>query len=77
MYSVYPDNVTGREFEIAGPDFEYEEEQFCADCQQETVWTVQGYDGQMWASCACGRRIDADDFQVTWDKPPADNHEAA
>lgn len=47
----YPPGVTGNEYEIAGPDHEWEAERWCSNCQASTTHTCQSYGGEAWASC--------------------------
>ena len=58
MSSNYPPEVTGNEFEIAGPDYEKELEESCDDCG-ETAVVELGYRGDRWAEyTACGWMMD-------------------
>ena len=50
MASNYPPGVTGREYEIAGPDFEREVAGACPKCGEESL-IEQGYGGAHWQSC--------------------------
>jgi len=49
--SNYPPGVTGREYEIAGPDYEREARHHCDHCDEETAGLEQGYDGRRWFVC--------------------------
>jgi len=74
--SNYPPGVTGREWEIAGPDSEVEEERVCPACSYPENWveiddfeppTVEGwhyrFNGSEWWECQeCGYQEDIDDY---------------
>lgn len=56
MASNYPDDVTGNEYHIAGPDYEKESDEPCpyilrygSECGAPTM--EQGYGGERWLSC--------------------------
>ena len=65
MASNYPDNVTGNEYEIAGPDYEKDSAIPCPKCGGETV--EQGYQGDRWIYC------DECDFTKTIEDDPGDD----
>lgn len=56
MINNYPPGVTGSEYEIAGPDWEREVDDFCSRCDIITASLVdQGYGRESWTSCMnCG-----------------------
>lgn len=61
MSSNYPPGVTGREYEIAGPDSEDDEEATCRYCEAHGWATILRYGGQAWFICeACGKQNDLD-----------------
>lgn len=47
--SNYPPGVTGREYEIAGPDFEQERDIACPNGHSPSM--VYGYEWETWAHC--------------------------
>ena len=49
--SNYPPGVTGNEFEIAGPNREYEEVRECTECGEEVEMLVQTFHNEAWADC--------------------------
>ncbi|PZR66791.1 MAG: hypothetical protein DLM66_12885 [Candidatus Dormiibacter spiritus] len=49
--SNYPPGVTGFEYEIAGPDFECPDEQYCERCGSDQKGIVAGYRGDQWFTC--------------------------
>ena len=54
--SNYPPGVTGREYAIAGPDYERESDTPCPRCGQ---WTLeQGYGADRWLVCDKGHVTD-------------------
>ncbi len=55
--SNYPPGVTGREYEIAGPDYEGDSEEICPKCGKYLI--EQGYHGGRWLVCfGCDYRRD-------------------
>jgi len=53
--SNYPPGVTGREYQIAGPDHDYEEDRTCEKCGERCEHYVEQYEGCEWATCTeCG-----------------------
>ncbi len=67
MTSNYPPGVTGREYAIAGPDYERESDIRCPVCGGATM--ELGYRGDRWLSC------DDQDHETTLprdDEGPAD-----
>ena len=53
MSNNYPPRVTGNEYEIAGPDYEKEWEEYpCPKCGEGLY--EEGYRGRRWLSCCCG-----------------------
>jgi ribosomal protein L37AE/L43A len=47
--SGYPPGVTGREYEIAGPDYEKETDERCPECGSSM--TELGYSSEYWLAC--------------------------
>ena len=39
--SNYPPGVTGNEYQIAGPDSEWEETHYCEKCEKDTVFSCE------------------------------------
>ena len=37
--SNYPPGVTGNEYEIAGPDSEWEDTNYCEKCEKDTLFS--------------------------------------
>ena len=68
--SNYPDGVTGNEYEIAGPDSEWEEELYCAKCEKTTTFSCESFRKQRSGICSeCESELDlghADD-DIDWD----------
>jgi len=61
MSSNYPPGVTGREFEIAGPDSEFESDHFCPVCYTSQPGFVMTYGGISWFNCSvCGEDMEID-----------------
>jgi hypothetical protein len=52
MASNYPPGVTGSEFQIAGPDREWEVERWCETCQASTSQVGQSYRHESWFWCS-------------------------
>jgi transcription elongation factor Elf1 len=71
MASNYPPGVTGREYEIAGPDREWEEHRTCIHCGKDEVVTLQAYGSQVWFHCqSCGTENDlSDEFEPGQEEP--------
>lgn len=60
--SGYPPGVTGNEYEIAGPDKEWEEERTCSneDCGFSGLVNGETYNNtEAWTCPQCGRAHDA------------------
>ena len=68
--SNYPDGVTGNEYEIAGPDSEWEDTHYCEKCQKDTLFSCESFRGQRSGICdKCGSDLDlgsADD-DIDWE----------
>ena len=68
--SNYPPGVTGNEYQIAGPDSEWEETHYCEKCEKDTVFSRESFQKQRSGICSeCGSDIDlghADDY-IDWD----------
>ena len=66
----YPPGVTGNEYEIAGPDSEWEETHYCEKCEKDTVFSCESFQKQRSGICSeCDSDIDlghADDY-IDWD----------
>jgi len=61
MYDNYPPGVTGREFQMAGPDDEYETDYFCPTCGITQDGFMLTYNGFQWFNCsACDTDTDVD-----------------
>jgi hypothetical protein len=70
--SNYPVGVTGREYEIAGPDSETEEPEDCSFCDWQGVALVLRYGFQAWYDCPkCGTENDVTDYQDFGPDPDA------
>lgn len=69
-----PPNVTGNEYEIAGPDYEQEREEECKNCGITDLQIVEGYHGQEWFYCFdCNARNELDRMETEPDlEPPQD-----
>jgi len=68
--SNYPDGVTGNEYEIAGPDSEWEEELYCAKCEKTTTFSCESFRKQRSGICSeCDYDIDLGhvDDDIDWD----------
>jgi hypothetical protein len=65
----YPDGVSGREYEIAGPDAEWEEALFCENCDKVTLFTCQSYQNTFSAACTICEHEHAtwSDERETWE----------
>lgn len=69
----YPPGVTGREFAIAGPDFEGEVERYCPTCEKVTPFEAASYRDQAWGTCeVC---LTEDEWSVE-DEAPEPDYEA-
>lgn len=54
----YPPGVTGREYQISGPDEEWEEERECAECGSDpSVHFCQAYNGTVWTTCSVCQHV--------------------
>ena len=49
--SNLPPGVTGNEWQIAGPDWEDEEQHRCVPCDAVTTHAVVSYHGSTWKTC--------------------------
>jgi hypothetical protein len=49
--SNYPVGISGREYEIAGPDAEWDESLFCERCDKVTLFDCQSYANTYSAVC--------------------------
>lgn len=57
----YPPGVTGNEYAIAGADSEWEEQHWCEQCLTTTVWAIERYGSEAWATCVgCDASVEAD-----------------
>ena len=68
--SNYPPGVTGNEYEIAGPDSEWESEEYCAKCEKTTTFSCEAFRGQRSGICTeCEFDIDLGhvDDDIDWD----------
>ena len=66
----YPPGVTGNEYEIAGPDSEWEAEHYCEKCEKTTVFSCESFRGQRSGICGeCDSDIDLGhiDDDIDWD----------
>ena len=66
----YPDGVTGNEYEIAGPDSEWEEDLYCAKCEKTTTFSCESFRKQRSGLCGeCDYDIDLGhvDDDIDWD----------
>ena len=68
--SNYPPGVTGNEYEIAGPDDEWESEHYCEKCEKTTTFRCESFRKQRSGICSeCESELDlghADD-DIDWD----------
>ena len=56
--SNYPPGVTGNEYEIVGPDEEWEEMRYCPTCDTKTEGMCQSYGSDQWWDCdVCDTRV--------------------
>jgi hypothetical protein len=63
MASNYPPGVTGREYEIAGPDTEREADGTCSHCGLTGPGLIQTYGYSEWFICdACEETTDLPDL---------------
>ena len=70
MAGNYPDGVTGNEYEIAGPDSEWEEELYCAKCEKTTTFSCESFRKQRSGICSeCESDIDLGhvDDDIDWE----------
>ena len=68
--SNYPDGVTGNEYEIAGPDDEWEDTHYCEKCQKDTLFSCESFRGQRSGICdKCGSDVDLGhrDDNIDWE----------
>tara|TARA_Y100001949_G_C15909776_1_gene296327 strand:- start:342 stop:617 length:276 start_codon:yes stop_codon:yes gene_type:complete len=66
----YPPGVTGREYEIAGPDDEWESEHYCEKCEKTTMFSCESFQKQRSGICSeCDSDIDLGhtDDDIDWD----------
>jgi len=70
MSSNYPPGVTGNEYEIAGPDEQWDEEYFCEKCETDTMFSCESFQGQRSGVCGeCNSDLDLghrDDY-IDWE----------
>ena len=50
--SNYPPGVTGNEYEIAGPDDEWESEHYCGTCEKTTLFRCESFRKQRSGICS-------------------------
>ena len=83
MYlSNYPPGVTGNEYEIAGPDDEWESEHYCEKCEKDTIFSCESFRKQRSGVCSeCDSDIDLGhtDDDIDWEdiaeqKADLENH---
>ena len=48
----YPPGVTGNEYEIAGPDSEWEEELYCEKCEKTRLFTCESFQKERSGRCS-------------------------
>ena len=68
--SNYPPGVTGNEYEIAGPDSEWEEELHCDKCEKDELFYCESFQKQRSGRCpVCDNHIDLghNDDYIDWD----------
>ena len=78
----YPPGVTGNEYEIAGPDKEWEEEFYCEECDKDIIFHCESFQKQRSGICGeCDSAIDigSTDDDIDWEgiaeqKADLDNH---
>ena len=61
---------TGNEYEIAGPDDEWESEHYCENCEKDTVFSCESFRGQRSGICGeCESDLDLGhrDDDIDWD----------
>lgn len=64
MSSNYPPGVTGREYQIAGPDYEREIDGECPNCEEEGTLLQQGYGYEHWVVCSnCDHEYDLPKYE--------------
>lgn len=72
MASNYPPGVTGREYEIAGPDSEWPDDGECSNCDFEGTVLMTYFRFEAWFDCPkCGKRNDRT-LDVDWGPDPDD-----
>lgn len=58
----YPPGVTGREYAIAGPDYEHSTMEYCYECDSDVEGMEYGYGLDRWFVCdAAGHENDLPD----------------
>ena len=68
--SNYPPGVTGNEYEIAGPDDEWESEHYCGTCEKTTMFSCESFRGQRSGICGeCDSDLDLGhrDDDIDWE----------
>ena len=61
----YPPGVSGREYEIAGADYQKEVEGECPTCGKADVLFEEGYKGDHWQFCSeCDYQEDLDPVEL-------------
>ena len=68
--SNYPPGVTGNEYEIAGPDSEWEDTHNCEKCEKDTLFSCESFQKQRSGICSeCDSDIDLGhtDDDIDWD----------
>jgi hypothetical protein len=66
----YPPGVTGNEYEIAGPDDEWEDELHCKKCEKITTFNCESFRKQRSGICSeCDSDVDLGhmDDDIDWD----------
>ena len=48
----YPPGVTGNEYDIAGPDSEWEEELYCEKCEKTRLFTCESFQKERSGRCS-------------------------
>lgn len=70
-----PDGCTGREFQIAGPDAEWEAEYPCDNCGLTQEFAMFGFEGSIWGECmACGAAADEELIANSFDSEDYDGY---
>ena len=68
--SNYPPGVTGNEYEIAGPDNEWEENYYCQKCEKITEFSCESFQKQKSGICSeCDFDLDlgSTDDDIDWE----------